>query len=422
MTRGTDTKTSPTSIVQSGPASSGPDPGKRSGTQGPNYTGSAYADHGALCESQPGADGCFLPAKVRDKYIPEITQRIAAVGETYQRACDVVRLERLMTPSTQPSFVVGLLFDIVVGKWTGGIVEHFAALRAAAFQTANALELEVTGVMKLEAATLNAKLATAVAKVKPLAVQSAGSTTTSAAQSFISALKLSAAIGFQTLRESVPATATDAELIGIHEAFDVQYHSQDSYQVAISEKIERYLKSGVTNIGRQSDTSRQGVSTKEDADPYAAVDTRVAWARFTSGYPTRLVYEHASSRDIGGKGAAKFGGADTQHAGATKAGLPGETVDAEAGAHFVPQEFVEVALQRHIAQWGGDPGFVDIDDSAWYWEPARAAAAHQRKRQEQKSSIPVVQSPNMTRLDLKPGMTDEPIVIPDAFKLKDGMP
>lgn len=413
MTWGADKKfaAEPGGIVQSGPSSAGPDPGKRTATQGPNYTGSAYADHGAVCAKQPGADGCFMPAEVRKPYSDQVTLRIFAVDQVYQRACDVVRLERLMTPATQPNFVIGLLFDIALGRWTGGIVEHFAAVRAAAVQTATAMEVELSGIMKLEAATINAKLSTAVAKVKTIAVQAAGSSNPALAQSFISALKNGAAIGFQALRESVPATATDVELLALHEAFDIKYHPQDAYQDAINRKIDRYLASGVTSIGRQADTSKKTVSSKEEADPYASVDTRVAYARFASGYPARLVYQHADSRDIGDPDPKQFGGA-----GETKAGLPGEKIAAEAGAHFVPDEFAEIALQRHIAQWGGVPGFVDIDDSTWYWEPARAAAAHQRKRQTQKSSVQVADRANKSKLDLTPSK-DEPVDIPDVFKL-----
>lgn len=417
MTFGTDTKTSPDSIVTNGPSSIGPEPGKRSATQGPNYTGNAYADHGSVCEAQPNADGCFLPTKVRDKYIPEIIARIEVVDRMFQSACDVVKLERLMTPATQPNIVVGLLFDVALGAWTGGIVERFVALRTAAIQRATLMEIELAGLMKMEASTLNARLSTAIGKVKGIATQTAGSNDTGVAQTFISALKSGAAIGFQTFRESMPATATDVELAGFYEAFDVRHHNQDMYEKAINEKINRYLKSGATSIGRQADTSKKTVSSREEADPYASVDTRVAWARFASGYPTRLVYEHASSRDLGDGGSKQFG-----DAGATKSGLPGEKIDAEAGAHFVPQEFVEIALQRHIAQWGGNPGSVEIDDSSWYWEPARAAAAHQRNRQQQKSSVQVVKSDNMTKLDLNKPKDDAPIVIPDAFKLKDTNP
>lgn len=412
MTWGADKKSAePSSIVQNGPSSAGPDPGKRSRTQGPNYTGSAYADHGALCDAQPDGDGCFWPPRVRDHYMPLVVQRIAAVGTTFLSACDVVKLERLMTPATQPSFVAGLLFDVVLGAWTGGIIENFVKIRAAAVQSATAMELELSGLMKMEASTLNAKLATGVSKVKGVVVQSAGTGAPAVAQSFIAALRNSAAIGFQTLREGIPASSTDVELASFFEAFDIALHPLDLYTRLINAKVDNYLKSGVTDIGRKADSSKKTVSTKEDTDPYASVDTRVAWARFASGYPPQLVYEHASSRDLGGKDQPQFGGADTQSASATKPGLAGDT-----GARLVPHEFADIALQRHIAMWGGLPGFVDVDDSQWYWDMPRAQAAYQR-RQTQQSSVQVADRPNKPKLDLSPSK-DAPIDVPDALTLK----
>lgn len=358
------------------------DVGKRSRVpQGPNYTGDPYVDHGPACQDS-GPD-CYLPADVRDRLIREIQSRIDGLGSLYQRACDHVRLVRMLTPQVQINPIVAMLFDALTTGFATRAVSSFAAWRGAAMASAHNMELELHQlglqgrVAGIEPAMVAQKFGVLSAKAKAQVFGALPSDVPAQAQSFLSALQHGAAVGFQTMREALPGIATDIELVALREAFDITHHEQGTYEAAINEKVERFLASGVNRIGRHSDTEGvDHVSSKAEADPYAGTDVRVAYARFVSGFPTKLFYQHAASRMSGKEsGAMTWGSGDRQPA-ETKPGISAK----EEGGFFVPDEFRDIALQRHLAQWGGMPPVVDIDDSGWIWEPARVQAAKARKR------------------------------------------
>lgn len=381
MTWGVDLKSSGDSSVIGDTKVDGVDPGKRAKTDVGSYTGDNYVDHGPACDGAVGNGDCFLPPAVRERQIRKLENRISDLGNMVQRACDVVKLKRLMAPTAQPNFVVGLIFDVLTARLSSSLIAEFSAVRTAALQTAHSLELGVTEfgglknkLLALEPAVVAAKLAVAVGKAKAVMVASPGSISATIVQAFINELKTSAAIGFTSLRETFPGTATDSEAIALTEALAPERHPQDAFEGLINDKIDRYLDSGVAQIGRGSDTSRQSRGSRvDDGDPWAGMDVRVAWAKYASGYPPQLVFEHSTSRiDPFDKPGDKleFGA----RGGGAERGLPGQK-----SWQRVPPEFAELAIHRHVAIWNTPPVFVDVDDMNWMDSPTRMQMAYKKR-------------------------------------------
>lgn len=418
MTWGADKKpdVEPAAVVSSGNVADLA-PGKSSPT-------SRQAPTAATTSSPTTATDAPLPHEARRDENFKLAMRIADIGDMYQRACDVVSLHRMMTPKTQPNFLVGLLFDVLMLRFSSLIVGDFTAVRTAALERAQSLELGIrefggvkNKILALEPAVIASKLAIAVSKAKAAVVVSPNADSGTIAQAFIDQLKLGAAVGFTALRENLPGACTDAEAMTYTDAFAPERHPQPVYQALINDKIERYLNSGVAKIGRNADDSRHTPNSREDADPWAAVDVRVAWARYASGYPAQLVYQHASSRfdavptettPTFGQGGGVNGGS-----GAAQRGGIGDQ-----GWRRVPLEFADLALQRHMATWKTYPTTVDVDDMNWLDDPVRVQMAYRKRSLDARVPLGGANAGPMPHTVIAPKPDDAPIVVPDALKLK----
>lgn len=371
----------------------------------------------AAATSSPTITDAPLPHEARQDENTKLELRIADVGNMYQRACDVVSLHRMMTPATQPNFLVGLLFDVLLTRFSSLIVGEFTTVRTAALQRAHSMEVDIrefggirNKILAIEPAMLTAKLAVAVSRVKAAVVVSPNANTGTVVQAFIDELKLGASVGFTALRENLPGSCTDAEVMAYTESFAPERHPQPLYQQLINGKIERYLDSGVAKIGRNSDSSKQGHSQKDDADPWAAVDVRVAWAKYKTGYPAQLVFQHASARmdTTGSTDTPVFG----EQGGAERPGFIGDK-----SWRKVPLEFADLAMQRHMAMWKTYPTTVDVDDMGWLDDPLRVQMAYRKMTLADRVPVGGATAGPMPHTVIAP-KPDAPIVVPDALKLK----
>lgn len=389
MTWGTDTKITPGTIVtHDGPAPSSPDPGKSTRTQGPQYTTNPYVDGGAACE-QPGAagnNGCFLPAPVRKRLIESsLIPKFHAVNEVFQRACDMIRVEWMIKQDVPIPAVAGMILDLIGVKFGLVLGGNLLKIREAAIMSARNMEIHnPDGIASISTVALTAMVSSGVGIAKARVVkaleQSMGEQKASA-KAFLLEIKRHAAVGFEMASEQLSAFALDGELITADEAMSPQYHDQGDYEQLIRDKVDRYLAT-ITQIGRSQVPA--GVANNpqgwvDGKNPHY-VDVRCSWAKFLSGYPRRLMFEHASHFSTADE-SGTFHNADADRP--MEPGLPNPELrpsgDQPGKLHFVDFDLVEVAIQRHKAAWGTDPIEVPIDDSGWYWDPPRAAAALAKK-------------------------------------------
>lgn len=79
---------------------------------------------------------------------------------------------------------------------------------------------------------------------------------------------------------------------------------------------------------------------------------------------------------------------------------------------FIDDEFVSVAIERHLQIYGKAPDTIEADDSGWGWDNERSQRAKENKRH--KSAFGV------RRLDLRdvPSSPAAPVAIPDELVLK----
>jgi hypothetical protein len=364
--------------------------------------GDSYVDDGGQCENQPG-EGCFLLPAQRSRLVQSFQHRVLDASSRYQEAAQALRVDKLLDKDDDLPWVLQMVLDFA-GSFIGTrITQALTGLRSEGL--AKLAEIVDTGgtagkqrgtawfehaQRALSATTddhLKAGVGTAIKHVSALAsgkfkaIQNQPQKDKRGeAVTFLKLVMEQAALAYAKLRERIPAVSSDAEIITLWESFAPEHHGPSSYAEELAGKLARFEDSGVTEIARKfapdrrekiernrevmkdrvDDVySREGLRDR-DHDP----GTFVVWRVFVSGYPKDMVFQFkgADSADrvrVGGED----GTHDTQNASEANKKL------------LVPEEFREVAIARHKAVWGGEPGTILIDDRNWYWDPPRAEAA-----------------------------------------------
>jgi len=229
-------------------------------------------------------------------------------------------------------------------------------------------------------------------------------------QDFIAQLQRGATVGYSRMLSNVTGNSTDGQLLVFLEAMKPKYHEVPDYVTAITDKVNRYIASKVMDVGRHE---RDHPIVEGAKWQRVRRDVRVAWHTYLSRYPKELVFEHVDSPDPYDApiqdekpGFGANGSWDGQGA---KAG-----VGPDAGSlYIVPEEFRDIALQRHHLAWGTEPETKFVDDSSWDWDPPRARAAKAQKAAADTKSI----AGAIPKLQLgKPPPPPVPIAVPDVFK------
>jgi len=406
---------------------------KPKATYGPSSgpTGDDYVDRGAVCDQHAGP-GCLLTKDQRQRLVMKFADRVNQTASNYNHGLADVKLDVVMEKEEDLSWVAVMLLDVATGYAAAALTSALTALKKnAASQLAEVAAEETLHQVEGAPRTLDQRLQVAFssvsdAKLKDQVKKATDSTkkkVTAAAKHpqatkskkkeslvFLQELQSAASAGFQQIRERVPMTADDAELIVATQAFDTDNHQASMYTEAIRAKLDRYLESGVSKIG----ISYEDRSITEDVPQGGEVirDVRVAWLDFESGYPRRLAFQHQDGHRTYGvihkddpdappelHESRGFGPRDP----ITDKPEPGLS-ERSGTNYFVPDEFVDAAIERHKQVWGGEPPVVHVDDSSWTWEPARAKAAQRRK------------AAKLPKPKLPPAPA--PITVPDALKLK----
>jgi len=203
------------------------------------------------------------------------------------------------------------------------------------------------------------------------------------------------------ISETLPKVADDAALVTFYESFDDRHHQMSQYADAVAAKVERFMSSGVTQIGRRAYVrKRQAGRGSDELDR----DVRVVWVDFMSGAPRRLAFEHQDLYQAARPPTPPVYGDGIRYTGAPERGFS----EADGTNWLVPDEFVDVALQRHQQVWSDPPPTVLYDDSdAFIWGKARSSAAIEYKRSHGKAPAPQPPTPGSAR----------PVTVPDVLKL-----
>ncbi len=329
-------------------------------------TGLPLVDRGMAC-GHSEKSGCFLDEIERPALLTLFTGRINHAAAQFGQALVATRAERLMEKDQDPAWFVTLVMDVVGGylisKFALGLLKLRDGLSGelASPSTANG---EGSRKWKTQAATAISKVGK---KDFESLLKPAFDSSKKAARShwrgqdlsrrefvvqYLDLLADSSALGFAQIRELGPVGATDAQLVALTHGFDPHEHLFTQYKAALDEKLARLEKSGVMTIGSSQALHERPVNGGVVRTPVER-HRRVAWIQYTSGRKTQLAYEQRDGA------AAAFG--STANNGFANWAWP---FDPEVTG-YVPLEFVDVAVSRHLAVWRLPPMTIVVDDKWW---------------------------------------------------------
>jgi hypothetical protein len=362
-------------------------------------TGDGFIDHGAACDADEGAKGCFLLPAQRSRLIQTFQHRVLDASSRYQEAAQALRVDKLLQKDDDLHWVLQIVLDFA-GSFIGGrITQSLTGLKnegvaklaelggAAGKQRGDGWQEHALHALRgttddhLKAGVGTAmKHISAMASGKFKAIQNQPQRDKrSEAVGFLKIVMDQAALAYAKLRESIPAVSSDAEIITLWEAFAAERHLPSAYAEELAAKLERFEDSGITEIRRQFDPQKREQIERNRENMKGRIDdvyardlgglehdpgTYVVWRTFVSGYPKDLAFQFkgADSADH-----VRVGGQDGTH------NTQGAPLDRKR-LQILP-EFWDVAISRHTAVWGAAPGTELIDDRGWYWDPPRAEAA-----------------------------------------------
>jgi len=341
--------------------------------------GHDHIDDGAACEAAPQGTGCFLSEKQRDRLIRDIGLLMADVKTNYKLAIVDLKITELLKKEEDLSWVVSLALDLagahlitvlgsalkaVQGSAAAKLAQMQLDAGAAGQYSASSWTSRAEAAIELASSTrIDAVVRSGLGVVTPKAktVGKAAqnhATETQKAESigYLDQLRDSCDIAFGSFYRTIAGEIQDAELVVVYWGLQPEHHTVGAYVKSLKAKVDRFLASGVTDIGRK----------EVKADDYGGKEIR----------DTRVVYV----QDIDGRKVAWYQRADGDYSpGLASPGDPlYEQLDPKNPAHQqpwgqfgprhagraeldrpVPEEFREIAIARSEARWGATP---TIDD------------------------------------------------------------
>lgn len=372
------------------------DPGRINPVQGYEL-GDQHIDHGAVCDAKDDSiASCFLNDGQRGRLIRKFESFVVVAQMNYKLALAELRVDELMKKDDDLHWVVSLALDVAGA--------HILGVAAKALKNAKASGLARLGDTALRTAfggdyndkswaSRGDRLLASITdknidgftkagfdvgkKKMSKGVQNAlnadDASDKATSLSFIEQLQNSCDIGFLAFSDHATGYANDAELVVLWEGMHPSNHSQAAYKAELGEKLARYKKSGVTDIGRKQ--------TYDRATKYASVhrDTHVIWVKNTP-QPGKTLYYQDQEGDydpsVSQPGDPGTEWMPDQPTGPRAFGPRSPRGGAELGRR-VPEEFADAALARSEQIWGATD---TVDPSAAYFTgpadpPAPAASA-----------------------------------------------
>jgi len=276
--------------------------------------------------ARPEKPGCFLPDDKRARLLMSFTRRVTVAQTNYKLALEQMRVDELLKKDDDVNWVLGLILDVAsayLGNTTTKALTKVDA-KSAYFSKVS------DGLIQAAVKTGFDKAKGGIKSEAKDAHNREAQSKKAASLSYINQLEASCDVAFETFTSTVAAGANDAQLTVLWEGFAPEYHSVDIYKTELTKKLDRYMESGVPNIGSKR-LAGEGMIA-----PHYFEATRVIWVRGAGGKTT--LYFQVSH------------------------GIKESPFDVDGGEmHPVPAEFVDAAIARHQIQWGDIPS---IDDPA----------------------------------------------------------
>lgn len=382
------------------------DPGRTNPVQGYDV-GDQHIDHGAVCDGKDDTTaGCFLTDAQRARLIRKFELFVIGAQVNYKLALAELRVDELMKKDDDLHWVVSLALDVAGA--------HILGVAAKALKNAKASGLASLGDRALRTvigggsysekswSSRGDRLLSSITdknidgftktgfdlgkKKMSKGVQNAlnadDASDKATSLSFIEQLQNSCDIGFLAFSDHATGYANDAELVVLWEGMHPSNHSQAAYKAELSEKLARYKKSGVTDIGRKQTSDRELKYTSVHRD------TRVVWIKNTP-QAGRTLYYQSQEGDFD-PAVTKPGDPGTDWMPNLPTGPrtfgprdPRETPQLE---RRVPEEFAEAALARSEQLWRAT---VTLDPSAaWFTGATDRSPAVSTSQQSVRSPDP----------------------------------
>lgn len=331
-------------------------------------SGDQWVDQGAHCDNS-NAEGCFLNDGQRNRLIIKILDRLGRCANNYKFALEQMRVDELLKKEDDLHWVVSLAIDVATGFILGKVTKALTKIRAEG--AARVMNAEFTAGESVDHAKTDKLLAAlsdkaieawtkrafdaAGKQVKAVGKKAVGADDKSEkaeAISFIDQLTNACDIGFERFGSSATATANDGELLTLYDGLNPENHSVGLYKEALSEKLKRYKKSGVTDIGRKVGKDRETklIDVKQDTrvvwvhDPY--LNSKLLW------YQEQDAVHDPAVVQPGDPGYSAL--QSEQQPDKLSFGTQQPRNDAEL-IRVVPSEFQEAAIARSEQIWGPTP-------------------------------------------------------------------
>lgn len=331
--------------------------------------GDQWIDHGAVCDGKDDkTPGCFLADTQRGRLIIDFKDRVETASANYKIALVELKLAELMKKDDDVSWVLSLALDLVgahlvkvaakaaVGLKASGINKLASAMDGAYVSDQSWRSRTEAIIQSIDDKAIEGNVKSLFDPAKKAgigafksAVNSDAKTKKAAVLAYIDQLKDQCDIGFQTFSSNAAGQSSDAELVVLWEGLDRVHHTVGTYKAALGEKLARFKKSGVTELGRQRTKDRQF----HRADVLR--DKRVVWiqesGKKTLHYQSQEGDYNPSTIRRGDPGSEGIYGDDGKP---REFGARDPREKVQTGGP-VPDEFAEVAIARSEQIWGPTP-------------------------------------------------------------------
>lgn len=315
-------------------------------------TGDATLDNGPACEEPSANPECFLDAHPtrRDLLRTRLADRISNARENYKLALTNIKFETLLEKDEDLHWAASIAFELLAGRFLSfaqsalklGRAGGIAALQDAELNTILAGEpasklnsLARTAMSKVSEQGLDtaSRLPFEQVKAGTLATVKAGKNQAAtdskvAKLGFVNHLKNQSGLAFDTFVGRAIASS-DADMVVLFRAMHPNNHTEEMYTNSLKERIDEFMNSGVTKIGRS--VFPQGKQNIER-------DIRVVYVRDMSGAITPWFQSQDGIEEIGSNLKTDFGPRFQNGPAKLRA--------------RVPDEFKEEAIARSEMIWG----------------------------------------------------------------------
>jgi len=363
--------------------------------------------------------GCFLAPEQRGLLVAAYQQEVIVAQQQYSQALSEIKLERLIKKDEELPMLLGLMLDVLGTQLLSGLTMAFKMLQAGDEKTVVTgiewlKQLQTTEhqeprdkpsirsfIQGVNETSVGFILKAGIDETKKSVKKPSPSNEKAQALSYIDRLQETAVIAWEHQRQDPPGYATDADMIVLYHSFKARMgHSTPRYKAALEEKIQRYLASPVSKIGRAkaykgkdanvTDVGFGGMTTR---------DTKVVWV-VTKGHALPQLYYY------------KLDASPNQND-HTMANLDVPMIEGyPAEGRFkintpVEPEFVDTAISRHQEVWGSAPETKLVDPALVpHFRPARSV-------NDLNQYVPVNTPPKS-----EPKSEPKPIDVPPSLKLE----